>query len=129
MILSKSLVSSFLHLIVSQPWFPQYHDSQRTLIGKFFPGGHIWPLSLMEQQGGPLQFERSWYLNGLNYWRTLDEWHRNFWAHIEQLHDAVLTLEEVRHWNDYFIQCKVGLFAPAEGAVYGNGHLLYRKPG
>ena len=44
--------TTFLHLITSNAIFPQYHDSKKTLIGKFFPGGHIWPFELMEKTRG-----------------------------------------------------------------------------
>lgn len=117
----------FLHLIVSKPVFPQYHDSKKTLIGKFFPGGHVWPIRVIEGQDEFFGLKGSWYLNGFNYWRTLEEWHRRFWNHIEQLYGTTLSESEVRHWNDYFIQCKVVLFAPGDGEVYGNGHFLFEK--
>jgi cyclopropane-fatty-acyl-phospholipid synthase len=117
----------FLHLIVSRPVFPQYHDSKVTLIGKFYPGGHVWPFELIEQQTEFFDLQQSWYLNGFNYWRTLEEWHRRFWEHMDELYGPVLSEAAVRHWNDYFIQCKVVLFAPGGGEVYGNGHYLFRK--
>ncbi|HHH39299.1 MAG TPA: methyltransferase domain-containing protein [Sedimenticola sp.] len=117
----------FLHLIVSKPVFPQYHDSGVTLIGKFFPGGHIWPFELIGRQTSFFDLEQSWYLNGFNYWRTLEEWHRRFWEHMDELYGPVLSQEAVRHWNDYFIQCKVVLFAPGGGEVYGNGQYLFRR--
>ncbi len=117
----------FLHLIVSRPVFPQFHDSKKTLIGKFFPGGHIWPFDMIRQQDDFFGLVDSWYLNGLNYWRTLEEWHRRFWDNIGTLNGPILSEKEVGHWNDYFVQCKVVLFAPGEGNVYGNGHYLFRK--
>ena len=125
--LLKTEGKAFLHLIVSKPVFPQYHDSENTLLGEFFPGGHIWPFDLIQQQTDYFELENSWYLNGTNYWRTLEEWHRRFWENMDQLYGSVLSDEAVRHWNDYFILCKVVLFGPAEGEIYGNGHFLFRK--
>lgn len=119
----------FLHLIVSNPIFPQFHDPTKTQIGKFFPGGHIWPFDLIRAQNDFFDLEGSWYLNGMNYWRTLDEWHRRFWSNMERLSGTVLSEDAIRHWNDYFIRCKVVLFAPADGTIYGNGHYLFRKKG
>jgi cyclopropane-fatty-acyl-phospholipid synthase len=118
---------AFLHLIVSRPVFPQFMDSRRTLIGKYFPGGRIWPFREIERQTARFDLEGSWYLNGLNYWRTLDAWHRRFWEGMDRLYGKVLSLEGVRHWNDYFTLCKVVLFAPLDGSIYGNGHYLFRK--
>jgi len=117
----------FLHLIVSIPALPQYQDSSRTLIGKYFPGGRIWPFRMMAKNNDFFTLEGSWYLNGLNYWKTLDEWHRRYWQHIEELYETELDIDAIRHWNDYFILCKVVLFAPLRGSVYGNGHYLFRK--
>lgn len=117
----------FLHLIVSQPLFPQYMDSSHTLIGRYFPGGRIWPFREIQDQTAFFELVDCWFINGLNYWRTLDEWHRRFWSHMDQLYGRVLPLEGIRHWNDYFSLCKVVLFAPLEGRVYGNGHYLFRK--
>jgi cyclopropane-fatty-acyl-phospholipid synthase len=118
---------SFLHLIVSRPLFPQHMDSSNTLIGKYFPGGRIWPFSELQQQTDFFDLVDSWYVNGLNYWRTLDEWHRRFWENMDCLYERILSVEEIRHWNDYFMLCKVVLFAPLEGSVYGNGHYLFRN--
>lgn len=117
----------FLHLIVSRPVFPQYHDSSKTLIGRFFPGGHIWPMEIFDLQTDFFRLEKRWYLNGLNYWRTLDSWHQRFWENIEQLYPALLSEREIRHWNDYFVLCKVVLFAPCNGAIYGNGHFRFSR--
>ena len=117
----------FLHLIVSRPAFPQYQDSSRTLIGRYFPGGRIWPFQVMAKDNDFFTLEGSWYLNGMNYWKTLDEWHRRYWQNIDELYEAELDIDAIRHWNDYFSLCKTVLFAPLRGSVYGNGHFLFRK--
>lgn len=130
--ISRLLVAGgrcFLHLIVSIPAFPQYQDSNKTLIGKYFPGGRVWPFGVLARQNDFFELENSWYLNGMNYWKTLDEWHRRYWERIEELYNNPLDTDAIRHWNDYFILCKVVLFAPLQGKVYGNGHYLFRKKG
>jgi cyclopropane-fatty-acyl-phospholipid synthase len=118
---------SFHHLIVSRPVLPQYFDSSKTPVGQYFPGGRVWPHGEMQKNRGGLVLEQGWYLNGLNYYRTLDEWHRRFWERIEGFYPETLNLEDVRHWNNYFSMCKVSLFGPQEGEVFGNGHYLHRK--
>jgi len=62
----------------------------------------------------------------MNYWKTLDEWHRKFWENIESIGDS-LSDKDTRYWNDYFILCKA-CFRPLQGEVFGNGHYLFRKP-
>jgi cyclopropane-fatty-acyl-phospholipid synthase len=71
-------------------------------------------------------FVNSWFINGMNYWKTLDEWHRRFWEGIEQLYPACLSIEEVEDWNKYFTLCKA-MFKPNNGRSYGNGQFLYIK--
>ncbi len=117
----------FLHLIVSQPVFPQYFNARETPVGAYFPGGRVWPHGEMLNQQRHLTPELGIYINGMNYWRTVDEWHRRFWEQIEQLHDTLLSVEDIRYWNNYFSVCKVVLFAPHSGQFFGNGHYRYRK--
>lgn len=119
----------FLHLIVSQPVFPQYFNAKQTPVGAYFPGGRVWPHREMLKQSRHLSPELGIYINGMNYWRTIDEWHRRFWDQIEHLHETLLSEEDIRYWNNYFTVCKVVLFAPRSGEFFGNGHYRYRKPG
>ncbi len=117
----------FLHLIVSQPVFPQYFNARKTPVGAYFPGGRVWPHQEMMRQTRHLTPELGTYINGMNYWRTIDEWHRRFWDQIEPLHETLLSEADIGYWNNYFSVCKVVLFAPGSGAFFGNGHYRYRK--
>ncbi len=116
---------SFHHLITSTNMIPRFTNSKKSLIGRYFPGGRIWPYATMQMQTQYISLENDWFINGLNYWRTLDAWHQRFWKNIEFL-DSRLSLDEIRHWNDYFILCKA-CFSPADGTCFGNGHFRYRK--
>lgn len=116
----------FLHLIVSKPTIPRCLDSSNTLIGKYFPGGTIWPFHIIANQSEFFVLLDSWFINGMNYWKTLDEWHRNFWANIDVLHGKIFTEKKIRHWNEYFSLCKA-CFLPFDGDIFGNGHFLFRK--
>lgn len=118
---------TFHHFIVSRLVIPQFLDASKTLIGAYFPGGRIWPFEEFTRHTERLELVDSWFVNGMNYWRTLDEWHKRFWEGIDDL-AGVLPAERIRHWNDYFYLCKV-CFAPADGSLFGNGHYLFRKPG
>jgi cyclopropane-fatty-acyl-phospholipid synthase len=118
---------AFLHLIVSRVVLPRFLDAEKTMIGRYFPGGKIWPFDTIAAQTEHLELEACWFVNGLNYWRTLDVWHRNFWENLPSVYGTVLDAEAVRHWNHYFSLAKA-CFVPAEGSLYGNGHFLFRKP-
>ena len=92
----------------------------------YFPGGHIWPYAELKRHNTHLQFIDSWFLNGMNYWMTLDAWHTRFWQAIDHLYPDYLSLDEVQDWNKYFVLSKT-MFSPNQGRSYGVGHYLYQK--
>jgi cyclopropane-fatty-acyl-phospholipid synthase len=116
----------FHHLIVSVDTIPQFLNSENTLMGDYFPGGHIWPYLELKRHNTHLQLKDSWFVNGMNYWKTLDEWHKRFWQAIDQLYPDYLSIEDVESWNRYFVLCKA-MFRPNQGRSYGVGHYLYEK--
>ncbi len=117
---------AFHHLITSKPVIPQFLDPSQSLIGVYFPGGRIWPFTELPRHTRELELVNSWFINGMNYWTTLDEWHRRFWSNIDELHRH-LPDERLQFWSDYFILCKA-CFLPEDGTLFGNGHYLFRKP-
>ena len=117
---------AFHHAIVSKMVLPQTLNAEKTIIGTYFPGGRVWPLNELSLHTGMLNFEQSWFVNGMNYWKTLDEWHCKFWENISDLQKK-LSGKEISYWNDYFILCKA-CFRPLSGTAFGNGHYLFRKP-
>lgn len=116
---------TFHHLITSQMVIPRFLDASQTLIGRYFPGGRIWPFDEIASHTDHFELDNRWFLNGTNYWRTLDEWHRRFWDNIGGL-IPLLGTKRIRHWNEYFSLCKA-CFAPFGGTLYGNGQYLFRK--
>jgi len=116
---------TFHHFITSKMVIPRFLDSSQTRIGRYFPGGRIWPFDEIASHSDYFKLHNSWFLNGTNYWRTLDEWHRRFWEHIDDL-SPLVGMQRVKHWNEYFSLCKA-CFAPQAGTLYGNGQYLFRK--
>ena len=128
-IISKLLVENgrmFHHLIVSRDLIPQLLDPGKTLIGEYFPGGKVLPFAILENDFKHFTLDEAWFINGINYWKTLDEWHANFWQSIDQLYPDKMTSERVQYWNNYFVLCKA-MFLPENGLAYGNGQYLYYK--
>lgn len=128
-IMSELLVENgrmFHHLIVSRDLVPRFLDPDKTLIGKYFPGGKILPFSALQFNPKQFTLEDSWFINGMNYWNTLDKWHSNFWENLHLIYPDRITTERVRHWNNYFVLCKA-MFRPENGFAYGNGQYLYNK--
>ena len=101
-------------------------DAEDTLIADYFPGGHIWPYSEPKRHDTHLKFVDNWFINGMNYWKTLDEWHKRFWASIDRLFPEHLTISEADAWNKYFVLSKT-MFLANHGRSYGVGHYLYEK--
>ena len=117
---------AFHHFITSKVVIPKFTNSKLTLIGEYFPGGHIWPKNLLEINKYGLDLENSWFINGMNYWCTLKEWHTRYWSNIPHLYRNKLNINEINHWNKYFSLCKA-LFSPLKGEFYGNSQYLFRK--
>ena len=117
---------SFHHCIVSKDTIPQFLNAEDTLIANYYPGGHVWPYAEPIRHDKHLRPVKSWYVNGLNYWKTLDDWHALFWKNIGDLYPEFLSLQEVEDWNKYFSLCKT-MFNPDKGRSYGNGHFLFEK--
>ena len=117
---------AFHHMISSRITVPQFVDPAKTLIGDYFPGGRIWPIDALPQHPADLILENKWFLNGMNYWTTLDEWQKRFWRNMDILHEH-LSLERIRFWSDYFVLCKA-CFLPLQGTLFGNAHFLFKKP-
>ena len=114
----------FHHLIVSRDLIPQFLDPQKTLIGDYFPGGKVLPYYALRRDFEHFTFQDSWFLNGMNYWMTLDKWHRNFWHNLDRIYPALMNSKRVEYWNNYFVLCKA-MFYPENGAAYGNGQYLF----
>jgi len=119
---------SFHHFITSKIPVPQFLDPKKTRIGRYFPGGRAWPKDELAHHTDNLDLVNYWFVNGLNYWRTLDEWHHRFWDNLPDLYGPVFDTDAIAHWNNYFSLCKA-VFAPQDGNFYGNSHYLFRRRG
>lgn len=116
----------FHHLIVSRDLIPQFLDPQKTMIGEYFPGGKVIPFTTLQNNFKNFILIDSWFINGMNYWKTLDKWHSSFWHNLHHIYPGKMSIERVRHWNNYFALCKA-MFLPEHGYAYGNGQYLYKK--
>jgi cyclopropane-fatty-acyl-phospholipid synthase len=123
-ILSKN-GRTFHHYITSKHAIPQFLDPKRTRIGLYFPGGRVWPHDEFTRHTEHFNLTGQWFINGLNYWRTLDAWHRRFWENLPGLYGTVFDIDAIAHWNNYFSLCKA-VFSPQDGNFYGNSHYLFK---
>jgi cyclopropane-fatty-acyl-phospholipid synthase len=91
-----------------------------------FPGGRIWFEDELAGHLGPFVQERFWFLNGMNYKRTLEAWLDNLLRHLGAIQaEAGLSARQLRIWEVYLRAC-IGLFALRGGRAYGNGQYLLR---
>ena len=116
---------TFHHFITSQAAIPQFLNPDKTRIGLYFPGGRVWPHAEFSSHTDHFEVCSTWFVNGLNYWRTLDEWHHRYWDSLPSLYRTAFDHEQIAHWNNYFSLCKA-MFAPMDGSFYGNSHYLFR---
>ena len=116
----------FHHLIVSRDLIPQLLDPDKTLIGDYFPGGKVLPFATLKNNFKNFRIDEAWFINGINYWQTLEKWHDNFWRNIDQIYPEKMDSERVQYWNNYFVLCKA-MFLPENGQAYGNGQYLFYK--
>ena len=116
----------FHHLIVSRDLIPRFLDPQQTLIGDYFPGGKVLPYYALQRDFEQFTLKDSWFVNGMNYWKTLDKWHSNFWRNLDKFYPALMDSKRVEYWNNYFVLCKA-MFMPESGDAYGNGQYLFTR--
>ena len=72
------------------------------------------------------KLDKSWFINGINYWQTLEKWHANFWRNLHHIYPEKMNSERLRYWNNYFVLCKA-MFRPENGLAYGNAQYLFYK--
>jgi cyclopropane-fatty-acyl-phospholipid synthase len=116
---------TFHHFITSAVAVPQLLNPEKTRIGQYFPGGRVWPRDELSRHTEQFELMNSWFVNGLNYWRTLDAWHHRYWSNISDLYGDVFDTAAIKYWNEYFSLCKA-MFAPMDGQFYGNSHYLFK---
>lgn len=119
---------TFHHFITSQQPVSRLLNAQNTRLAQYFPGGRIWPHDELAKHQQHFDLINSWFLNGLNYWRTLRDWHQRYWNCVPDLYGEIFDTEAIKFWNEYFILSKA-MFAPLDGQFYGNSHYLFRLKG
>ncbi len=106
---------------------PMADASQDLFFNKhIFPGGRFWYFKELPRYQEHLKLVNSWFMNGMNYKRTLIEWRRNFWRNIERVRGHPgMTEQFVRTWDLYLRFC-IAAFGGMGGRNVGNGQYLLR---
>jgi cyclopropane-fatty-acyl-phospholipid synthase len=98
-----------------------------VFFGKYiFPGGRFWYFNELPRYQEHLQVEKTWFLNGNNYKRTLEAWRENFWRNIDKVRKhPMIDAKFVRTWDLYLRFC-IATFGGMGGRNVGNGQYLLR---
>jgi cyclopropane-fatty-acyl-phospholipid synthase len=86
---------SLHHFITSKIPIPQFLDPDKTRIGLYFPASRTWPQNELSRHIENQDLVKYWFVNGLNYWRTLDAWHRRIWDNLPGLYGAVFDTDAI----------------------------------
>ncbi|KAL3145510.1 hypothetical protein ABBQ32_003334 [Trebouxia sp. C0010 RCD-2024] len=112
----------------------QCQVSQGTTEGmqqQLTPGIALPPFCFFSTLQGDLKLQQQWYVNGLNYSRTLGAWLQR---HNDSKSAVMRCLEEQvgrRQIRSYFARCRLGLlaesvlFGNAQGTTWGVGHYTF----
>ena len=91
-----------------------------------FPHGRFWSFDSIPTYDKDLKTVERWYLNGMNYHKTLTQWLENFdesYPDIKNLDYRMDFAKFRRVWRLYLIWFAIN-FATCEGEINGNGQYL-----
>ena len=121
--LLKSGGRVFIHIITAR--IPNNMSSGFT--HKYiFPHGRYWNYDAIPKHNQDLKTISQWYINGINYHKTLTDWLRRFDEHqdtIKQLEYSMDYAKFRRIWRFYLLLLGT-IFATCDGEYNGNGQYL-----
>jgi cyclopropane-fatty-acyl-phospholipid synthase len=91
-----------------------------------FPHGRYWKYEAIPSCNQDLKTVQSWYLNGMNYSKTLEAWLTNFdnsYEEVKNLNYGMDFAKFRRMWRFYLIWF-IANFASCDGEINGNGQYL-----
>lgn len=94
-----------------------------------FPHGRYWNYDAVPSCNRDLKTVNRWYLNGINYHKTLTAWLNRFDASQAEIKDLDYGMDYAkfrRMWRFYLLLLGT-IFATCDGEYNGNGHFLLTK--
>lgn len=113
----------FIHVISTTFPFSITHSFIDTYI---FPNMRVWSVDAIPKVNADLRTTQRWYINGLNYSKTLQEWLKNFDGSQPLIKDLDYGMDYAkfrRMWR-YYIQLCIAYFEGCGGEVLGNSQFL-----
>ncbi|MBW4591596.1 MAG: class I SAM-dependent methyltransferase [Brasilonema angustatum HA4187-MV1] len=121
--LLKSGGRVFIHIITAR--IPNNMSSGFT--HKYiFPHGRYWNYDAIPNHNRDLKTISQWYINGMNYHKTLTDWLRRFDDHQESIKHLDYGMDYAkfrRIWRFYLLMLGT-IFATCDGEYNGNGQYL-----
>lgn len=91
-----------------------------------FPYGRFWNYDVIPSKNQDLKTIKDWYINGINYSKTYENWLKNFDANQEKIKHLNFGMDYAkfrRMWRFYLIWFARN-FAACDGTINGNGQYL-----
>jgi cyclopropane-fatty-acyl-phospholipid synthase len=113
----------FIHIIATTLSFSITDPYIDTYI---FPRARIWSVNAIPKCNSDLKTVDCWFINGLNYSKTLQAWLANFdqcQADIKNL-DYGMSYDKFRRLWRFYLQLCISYFEASDGKVLGNGQFL-----
>jgi len=91
-----------------------------------FPHGRYWNYDAIPNHNQDLKTISRWYINGINYHKTLTDWLRRFDEHQESIKQLDYSMDYAkfrRIWRFYLLMLGT-IFATCDGEYNGNGQYL-----
>jgi cyclopropane-fatty-acyl-phospholipid synthase len=113
----------FIHIIATTLPFS---ITDRFINTYIFPSARIWSINAIPKCNSDLKTVEHWFVNGLNYSKTLQAWLANFdasQADIKNL-DYGMNYEKFRRLWRLYLQLCISYFEASDGKVLGNGQFL-----
>jgi len=116
----------FLHFIVFRPFKQAPFQAMRNgCIDQYiFPGGRVWSEAELPRHQEVFRLAQQWFLNGMNYYRTLKAWQDNLYKNRDNMRKQSLLGEKKLKMWDLYLKASAAGFQLFKGRLMGNGQYL-----
>lgn len=130
--LLKSGGKLFVHIFAHKTTPYDFETGWMTTF--FFTGGTMPSADLLLYFQRDLKLVRQWWVNGMHYARTCEQWlskmnasRASLWPHLEETYGAGEARKWFHRWQVFYLAC-AELFAWDGGDEWGVSHYLFEKP-
>jgi len=126
----------FVHIFVHRKGLPFHYraESEDDFMARyFFSGGQTPSADLLLHFQDDLSLQKQWYVNGVHYSKTLEDWNRRHTTSkskilplFEKTYGKDQALKWYVYWRLFYLGCSE-FFAWDEGERFGVGHYLFAK--